>query len=147
MYRLRLGKLGRCCGWRFSHGSLEKIFVYRHTSHTHTNVMVGHSSHNGIELGHNTPLISLSLCSHFIFHPHNPGVTLPYNVPVHIHIYSTYHRLGRIKMFMGFFCCRQLAKLRIERGIRLYNALSWPVCYNQTDACFHGCWVVGYCRF
>jgi len=42
------------------------------------------------------------------------------------------------------FLCHQLAKLRIVRGIRLYYMLSWPVCYNQTDAYFHGCWVGGW---
>ena len=43
----------------------------------------------------------------------------------------------------GVFCCRQLAKLRIVRGICLYVTLLWPVCYNQTDKFVHGCEVMG----
>ena len=38
----------------------------------------------------------------------------------------------------GFFCCRQLAELRIVQGIHLYDTLLLPFCYHQTDACFHG---------
>ena len=43
----------------------------------------------------------------------------------------------------AFFCCRQLAKSRIVRGIRLYNALLWPVRYKLTESCFpgYGVWV------
>ena len=46
-----------------------------------------------------------------------------------------------------FFCCCQLAKLKNVQGVHLYDTLLWSICYNQTDACFHGCRVVGYVDF
>ena len=57
-------------------------------------------------------------------------------------------RLGRWdRRPRALFCCRQLAKFRIVRGICLYNALLWPVCYKPTGQCSPDCGVLGYCRF
>ena len=47
----------------------------------------------------------------------------------------------------AYFCCRQLAKFGIVRGICLYNALLGPVCYQLTESCFPCCGVLGFCRF
>ena len=42
-----------------------------------------------------------------------------------------------------FYCCRQLANLRIFRGICLYNTLVGIVCYKTAGQCFSGCGVWG----
>ena len=42
-----------------------------------------------------------------------------------------------------FYCCRQLANLRILRRICLYNMLVWIVCYKPAGQCFLGCGVWG----
>ena len=42
-----------------------------------------------------------------------------------------------------FYCCRQLANLRILQGICLYNALVWIVCYKPAGQSFPGCGVWG----
>ena len=52
-----------------------------------------------------------------------------------------------LKIYKVFFFCHQLAKFRILQGICLYNMLVLQVGYNQTDACFHDCGVVGDCGF
>ena len=54
--------------------------------------------------------------------------------PTERQIYSTI--MKGIQKTMVFFCCHQLVKLGIVRGIRLHDtyALRWSVCYNQTDA-------------
>ena len=43
----------------------------------------------------------------------------------------------------AYFCCRQLAKFRIVRGICLYNMLHWLVCYKPAGQSFpdFGVWV------
>ena len=47
----------------------------------------------------------------------------------------------RDKEYQGLFGCRQLAKLRIVRGICLYDTLLWPVCYKSTGQYFPDCGV------
>ena len=47
----------------------------------------------------------------------------------------------RDRLPRAYFCCRQLAKFGIVRGICLYNMLVWLVCYNPTLHCFPDCGV------
>ena len=51
------------------------------------------------------------------------------------------------RLSRAYFCCRQLANLRIVRIICLYNGLLGPVCYKLTESCFPCCGVQGFCRF
>ena len=64
------------------------------------------------------------------------------------YMYSVYQRLNRKdRLPRYFYCCRQLANLRIVLGICLYNALLGPICYKLTELCFTCCRVLGFCRF
>ena len=80
----------------------------------------------------------------FTNHETSEILSVFYKLPFLVY-FSNSHRLWkgyRCHCPRAFFCCRQKTKLRIVRGIRLYDSLSWPVFYNQTDAFFHGCRVV-----
>ena len=58
--------------------------------------------------------------------------------------YGVYQRPYRKdRLTRAYFCCRQLAKFRIVRGICLYNMLHWLVCCKPAGQSFpdFGVWV------
>ena len=46
-----------------------------------------------------------------------------------------------------YFCCRQLAKFRIVRGICLYMLCTWASLLQTSWPKFSWFWAVGFCRF
>ena len=58
-------------------------------------------------------------------------------------LYCTQRPYRKDRLLRAYFCCRQLAKFRIVRGICLYNKLDWLVCYKPAGQSFpdFGVWV------
>ena len=62
---------------------------------------------------------------------------------VYVPVHTKDHRYRKDRLPRAYFCCRQLAKFRIVRGICLYNTLHWLVCYKPAGQSFpeFGVWV------